>query len=135
MTRSEAIAAIEEYYRRLDAKDLDGLMALLTPDVHYSIETEQLNYRGRDGAVRDMFARLYKTYDTVWHGNYRWAVDTETGVVGVQLEVINTDLSGAPHNNHNSSFFHLKDGKVARVDIYIGGAVPKQHEADRAKQG
>ncbi len=124
--RSELIGYLERYYERLDAKDLEGLMELLTPDCCYRIETLRIDYKGRDGAIRDMFARLYQTYATVWHGNYRWVVDPEAGAVACQLEVVNSEPDGAPHRNHNSSFFSFRDGKIAFVSTYIGGETPKQ---------
>ncbi len=129
LSRPEMIAIVDEYYRRLDAKKLDELMAMLTEDCYYRIETQRVDYKSRDTAIRDMFARLYKTYEKVWHGAYRWTVDPETGVVGVQLEVVNTEPNGEAHRNHNSSFFYLRDGKISHVGIYIGGEVPKQLHA------
>jgi ketosteroid isomerase-like protein len=130
-TRAEMIAYMETYFQRLDDKDLEGLMALLTPDCHYRVETLRLDYVGRDTAVRDMFARLYKTYATVWHGNYHWVADPEAGVVACQLEVVNTEPDGSAHRNHNSSFFRFRDGKIAFVGTYIGGVVPKQLHRDQ----
>jgi ketosteroid isomerase-like protein len=126
LSRVEMITYLETYFQRLDAKDLDGLLALLTEDCSYRIVTQGKDYVGRDTEIRDMFARLYAIYDKVWHGNYRWAADAEAGVVACQLGVVNSEPDGAAHRNHNSSFFYFRDDKIAHVEIYIGGVVPKQ---------
>ncbi|CAH1649570.1 MULTISPECIES: nuclear transport factor 2 family protein [unclassified Chelatococcus] len=121
LTRDDAIALLEHYFRRVDGKDMDGLMAILTEDCRFRIETDQLDHIGRDVGVRAMFERLFSRYATIWHGNFSWVFDAEAQRIACQLDVINTEPCGREHHKHNASFYHLKDGKIAFAGIYMSG--------------
>ena len=52
----------ESYFRMVDAKDMDGALALLTPDCRITVETAGVVHEGRDVGVRTMFHRLWERY-------------------------------------------------------------------------
>ncbi|CAH1654811.1 Ketosteroid isomerase-like protein [Hyphomicrobiales bacterium] len=121
LTREDAIALLEHYFRCVDGKDMDGLMAILTEDCRFRIETDQLDHIGRDAGVRAMFERLFSRYAKIWHGNFSWVFDAETQRIACQLDVINIEPSGREHHKHNASFYHISDGKIAFAGIYMSG--------------
>lgn len=121
LDRDAAIALLERYFRCVDGKDMDGLVAILTEDCRFRIETDQLDHVGRDTGVRAMFERLFGRYAKIWHGNFSWVFDEEAQRIACQLDVINTEPDGREHHKHNASFYHLKDGRIAFAGIYMSG--------------
>ncbi len=121
LDRDAAIALMEEYFRCVDGKDVDGLMRLLTEDCHVRIETDRLDHVGRDTGVRSMFERLFSRYARIWHGDFSWVFDGPAQRIACQLEVVNTDHEGIAHRKHNASFYHLRDGRICFAGIYMSG--------------
>lgn len=120
-TRAGMLDVMQAYFRCVDTKDIEGLMALLTEDCLVRIESEQLEHRGRDTGVRGMFERLFATYARIWHGDFRWVIDTEAGIIACQLTVINTSPDGTEHHKYNSSFYHLRGNRISYAGIYMSG--------------
>lgn len=121
LDREAAIALMENYFRCVDGKDIDGLMRILTEDCHVRIETDQLDHLGRDTGVRAMFERLFSRYAEIRHGDFSWVFDGPAQRIACQLEVVNTDHDGIAHHKHNASFYHLREGRIAFAGIYMSG--------------
>jgi ketosteroid isomerase-like protein len=121
MTRDGMVDLMQRYFGRVDAHDLGGVLALLTADCVFRIETADLAHAGRDSGVRAMFARLFAAYPGIWHGNFDWVADEAAGSVACRLEVVNTGPDGTAHRKRNSSFYRLRDGRIAAAFIYMSG--------------
>ena len=112
----------ESYFRMVDAKDMDGALALLTPDCRITVETAGVVHEGRDVGVRTMFHRLWERYPRVWHGDFRHVPAATGDAIACQFRVINTDATGRQHHMRNCNFFWLQDKLLHRISIYMSGA-------------
>jgi ketosteroid isomerase-like protein len=121
LSHSELIRMVETYFARVDAKNLAGVLALLTPDCVFRIETAGIEHAGRDSGVASMFERLFARYAAVWHGDFRHVADPAAQRIASQFRVTNTAFDGAKTYKSNCNFFTLADGKFARVSIYMMG--------------
>jgi len=121
LSRAGMIGLMQSYFDRVDAHDLEGVLALLTEDCLVRIETAGLEHAGRDQGVRGMFARLFAAYPAIRHEPFAWVVDEEAERIACQLRVVNTAPDGVAHHKRNSSFYHLRDGRIGFAGIYMSG--------------
>jgi len=112
---------METYFRCVDGKDIEGLMQVLTEDCVVRIETDQIEHVGGSTGVRAMFERLFARYSEIWHGDFSWVFDEPQQRIACQLKVVNTEPSGLKHHKDNSSFYHLREGRIAFAGIYMSG--------------
>lgn len=122
LTAAQLIDLAETYFRRVDAKDMDGALALLTPDCRITVETGGVVHEGRDVGVRAMFQRLWERYPRVWHGDFRHVPAASGDAIACQFRVINTDDAGREHHLNNCNFFWLRGRLLHRISIYMSGA-------------
>ena len=121
LTESRLIEMAEGYFAAVDAKDVDAALGWLTADCVFTVETDGLVHRGRDGAIKGMFERLFARYAAVWHGNFRHVVDVGNGTIACQFDVRNTGHDGALHTKRNANFFIADGGRFARISVYMSG--------------
>jgi len=121
MTRDELTALVEAYFARVDAMDLDGTLALLTPDCVFRIVTGGVEHRGRDTGVRTMFERLFAGHRSVWHGDFHHVADSEADAVATRFRVVNVDRVGRRSELENCNFFRVAEGRFASATIYMSG--------------
>ena len=115
------VERVETYFRRVDSKDMEGALALLTPDCTVTVESAGIVHEGRDTGIRSMFQRLFDKYPGVWHGDFRHVPDPDGSAIACQFSVINTDSNGTEHHLNNCNFFRLKGALFHRISIYMSG--------------
>jgi steroid delta-isomerase-like uncharacterized protein len=119
-----SVQLIEAYYRAFNARDYDGMLALLSDDVVHDV-----NQGGRERG-KDIFAkfleRMDRTYseqlvDIVVMGNQRGTrFAAEFTVVG---KYVNTDpgfieARGQSYRLPAGTFFEVDSGSITRVTTY-----------------
>ena len=128
MTRDELIKLVRTYFAGVDGEDLEKIFSTFTDDCCFSVETHDVELRGRD-AIRGMFERLWSNHATVRHDNFRFVVDAEHGKIAVQFRVTNTFDNGEKVCKSNCNFFTIRDGFFDTVAVYMAG----ENTLDRAE--
>jgi ketosteroid isomerase-like protein len=120
MTQTGPIAQVEAYFAAVDRKDLAATLAFFASDASFTIATFQTTFRGRDTEIAGVFERLFKRYDSIYHGDFDHFVVSQDRIAS-RFEVRN-GLAGQPtvHKN-NANFFKLKDGLFQEVFVYMSG--------------
>lgn len=114
------IEVLENMYDRFNARDIDGVLEMLTDDVIWANGMDNDYVHGRDGV------RQYWTY--------QWSVVSPhvkpvsfhqgpNGSITVEVQQVIHDLEGKSDQTHGledktvGHIFSFKDGKVSRFDI------------------
>jgi ketosteroid isomerase-like protein len=113
---------LEHIYARFNARDIDGVLAVLTDDVAWANGMDGGHVHGRE-AVRAYWTRQWAMVSPhVEPLNFHRAAD---GAIIATVRQTIRDLDGNPlqeqaHELKDKTVghvFHLRDGKVARFDI------------------
>lgn len=116
---------IETIYDRFNARDIDGVLAVLADDVVWANGMDGGYVRGRE-AIRDYWTRQWSVADPrVEPVGLREAGD---GSIVVEVRQSVRDLEGRPlqgqtHGLRDKTLrhvFHLREGRVTRFDIEDG---------------
>lgn len=121
MTKQEMIALVERYFAAVDAKDLDGTLDTCAADCCITVETAGVQHCGRDGEIREMFARLFERFETIWHGDFDHVADEQEGTIASQFLVRNLDNDGTRQEKQNCNFFRVEDGRFVAISVYMSG--------------
>lgn len=120
LSRNDLIDLIENrYFAAMDRKDLEGTMSALHPECIFTVFPAGDCFPGRDTAIRPMFEKAFEDYRTLWHGNFNWVVDEEQQIVAAWFDVMLERSDGSTVEMNNGKFFHVRDGKLIRLDLYL----------------
>ncbi|WP_341915525.1 ketosteroid isomerase-related protein [Ferrovibrio terrae] len=121
MTIFDANQLIQDYYDALNARDVDGFLALLTDDVVH--DTQQGARESGKAAFRAFLGRTGRCYEekvvdlfvmTSPDGTRAAAEFTLLGVY-VETEDGLPEAEGQRYSRPAGAFFEIRDGRVARV--------------------
>ena len=111
----EEIAFINRLYTRFNARDIDGVLTMLDPDVIWANGMDGGQEHGRD-AVRAYWTRQFAMIDA--------SVDPmsisiqPSGTIIVEVRQVVRDLKGKVLSDQMvGHIFALADGKITRFDI------------------
>lgn len=120
MTRDQIIAMSTAYFDAIDAMDVQALRELLTNDCVLIIESHGITYDGRD-AIVDLFAARWKDpVVTSIHVGFAHVADTQTNRVASTFTARYSG-PGAPEAKSNANVFSLRDGRIAKIQVYMSG--------------
>jgi SnoaL-like domain len=130
LTRAQMIAStIDNYFERLNAHDLDGVMRGMTPSCEMRIPSSNFTYTGTD-ALRTHLNEFLATFAVVNFHNYVACADPETGGVGIYFDVFLTAHDGEQTNMNNANFFELNDaGLITDILIFASAPLSRGFEA------
>ncbi|MEM9247707.1 MAG: nuclear transport factor 2 family protein [Pseudomonadota bacterium] len=123
MTSNDMIDLVERYFRAVDAEDLDGVLATLSPDCVFTVETHGVHMRG-PREISEMFRRLWRTHRAVKHHRFTHVADSAQGRIASRFTVENTELDGSLTRKSNCNFFEIGRGPPGRftaVAVYMAG--------------
>ncbi len=124
LTRAQLIELVEtHYFGNVDAKRLEPALACFLPDATLTVQTAGVTHAGT-AAIRRMFADFFDSTKSIYHGDYRHVVDVEGQCIASQFIARNVYGDGRTVEMRNCNFFEMKDGRFARVTIYMSGANP-----------
>ena len=109
-------------YDRFNARDIDGVLAVLTDDVAWANGMDGGHVHGRE-AVRDYWTRQWAIVSP--HVEPVAFQPMEDGALAVEVIQKIYDLDGQPLQDQTQGLkdktvlhvFHLKDNRIARFDI------------------
>jgi ketosteroid isomerase-like protein len=116
-------AIVEHLYDRFNARDIDGVLTVLTDDVAWANGMEGGHVHGRD-ALREYWTRQWAMVSPhVEPIGFHRSAD---GAIVAEVRQSVRDLDGQPLRGQTHGLkdktvehrFHLRDGKVARFDIH-----------------
>nr|WP_246455793.1 nuclear transport factor 2 family protein [Sulfitobacter aestuariivivens] len=117
------------YFTAVDAENLDGILALLTPDCVFTVETHGVDLRGHD-EIAGMFHRLWSAHEEVRHRDFRFVSDPANNRIAVQFLVENVELDGSLTHKSNCNFFDAAGAQFDRISVYMAGANTLHGESD-----
>ena len=120
-TDADLIALVQTYFAAVDAEDIDGVMATLTHDCRFTVETHGVELNGHE-QIRGMFARLWDDHAAVLHDRFTFVPNAGQGRIAAQFRVVNTEYDGDRTIKSNCNFFTLRDGRFDTVAVYMAGA-------------
>lgn len=121
MTADDQIALVTRYFTAVDGEDLQGVLATLTPDCRFTVETHGVHLNGLD-EVTAMFRRLWANHKAVKHDQFRFVPDPVGGRITAQFRVENTEHDGSLTHKSNCNVFDIRDGQFAQISVYMAGA-------------
>lgn len=120
MNDNDLIALVKTYFAAVDAEDLPGVLATLTPDCRFSVETHNVRLQGHD-ELKAMFQRLWRAHAAVKHDQFTFVPAASNARIAAQFQVTNTLDDGGKVFKSNCNFFHVRDGKFDTIAVYMAG--------------
>ncbi len=118
--RERLARIVEHYFDAVDRMDLAAVLACFTADATVTIATFELEYCGRDIAIRGMYERLFARYARVWHGDFAHVVEPPNRIAS-QFTVRNLSPQGVSTVKQNCNFFHMRGASIATMSVYMSG--------------
>ena len=124
LTRDELAALPDTYFKAVDAKDVDAILAHFADDAVMTVQTANATWEGAD-EIRRMFTDFCAGSVSIFHEIKNIVVEPETGKVATEQSYIGELNDGTRNDMHNCNFFDIgPDGKFTRVIIWMAGTNP-----------
>ena len=120
MTPAQLTALVRTYFTAVDTKDLSGILATLTPDCRFTVETHRVALNGQ-AQIEAMFTRLWRNHSSVRHHGFTFVTDEKAGRVAVRFQVENRLHDGTLVHKSNCNFFRVERDRFAEVNVYMAG--------------
>lgn len=117
--------APRSYFRAVDAKDVDEILAHFAEDATLTVQTDHVTFTGAD-EIRRMFEDFTGSWTSITHEITNAVVDDENGKAATELRaILRNETDGASADMYNCDFFDFnEEGKFARVIIWMDGTNP-----------
>ena len=124
LTRDQLAALPDSYFKAVDAKDVDGIVAHFADDATLTVQTDHVTWTGSD-EIRRMFTDFTEGSVSIFHEIKNIVVEPESGKVATEQSYIGELNDGTKNDMHNCNFFDIDaDGKFSRVIIWMAGTNP-----------
>lgn len=128
LSRAELIDfALNKYFARVDAKDLEGALACFHDTALFCVQTAFTRHSGKAEIAR-MFEDFFATYETIIHRDFTCTVDEANGRITACFTAELHDPAGNVTLLENTNFWRLRPGpdgaKFQEVYVYMSGANP-----------
>ena len=120
MTRDDQIALVRRYFAAVDSQNLDDVLATLTADCIFTVETHAVRLEGTD-QISAMLHRLWQGHRAVRHHDFLFVPDPQGPRIAAQFQVENTELDGTITRKSNCNFFDLAGARFSSVAVYMAG--------------
>ena len=124
LTREQLAALPDSYFKAVDAKDVDGIVAHFADDATLTVQTDHVTWSGSD-EIRRMFTDFTGASVSIFHEIKNIVVETDARKVATEQSYIGELKDGSKNDMHNCNFFDFnEDGKFSRVIIWMAGTNP-----------
>ena len=124
LTRDQLAALPDTYFKAVDAKDVDAILAHFADDCVMTVQTDHAVFSGAD-EIRRMFTDFFASSKTIRHEIRNIVVEETAGKVATEQGYIGELQDGSQNDMHNCNFFDFDaDGKFKRVMIWMAGTNP-----------
>lgn len=114
------IRLVERYFAAVDGQNLDAVLATLTPECRFSVETHGVVLNGH-AEITGMFERLWGAHDGVLHDRFMYVPDPTNNQIACRFQVTNTLPGGGKVHKSNCNFFEFQDSLFSAVAVYMAG--------------
>jgi ketosteroid isomerase-like protein len=121
MDRQAQIDLVRRYFAAVDGEDIDALLATLTEDCVFTVETHGVHLQGAQ-AITGMFRRLWDSHAAVLHHKFTFVPDPEDGRIAARFEVDNTEHDGSHTLKSNCNFFEIDGDRFKAIAVYMTGS-------------
>ena len=124
LTRERLAALPETYFKAVDAKDVDAIMAHFADDATLIVQTDHAMFDGAD-EIRRMFTEFCDNSVSIFHEIKNIVIEPAAGKVATEQSYIGELSDGTKNDMHNCNFFDVNaDGQFTRVIIWMAGTNP-----------
>ena len=127
MTDANLIDLVRTYFAAVDGEDLPAVLATLSPDCVFTVETHGVRLEGH-AEITGMFRRLWASHAAVRHDGFTFVPSAADGRIAAQFQVTNTLHGGGLVHKSNCNFFHVQGDVFDSVAVYMAG----ENTLDRA---
>ena len=120
MNVDDMILLVRRYFGAVDAQDLGEVLATLTPDCRFSVETHGVVLNGHV-EITGMFERLWGAHAAVLHDQFVYVPDPDGHRIACRFQVTNTLPDSSTVHKSNCNFFEIRDGLFSAVAVYMAG--------------
>ncbi len=120
MNDDDLIALVREYFAGVDDEDAVRVLATLTDDCRFTVETHGVELVGHE-AIGGMFEGLWRGHSAVKHDAFTFVPAAGRDRIAVRFRVTNTLSDGSLVHKSNCNFFHCRDGRFDSVAVYMAG--------------
>jgi uncharacterized protein len=114
---------VRSFFERLNAEDLEGIRALLTPDAAWLPQARDIpgagQYRGRDVIVDEFLRPVRGLFADGSPRNRILSMASNGSVVLLETHGTGHLKDGRPYDNRYAWAFEVRDGKVAEIREYL----------------
>lgn len=115
--------ALEKYFARVDAKDLDAVMDCFNDSAMLTVQNVFVVHDNKD-AIRRMFVDFMGSYDTIIHRDFVCTIDEKNGRVVASFIAELIDADGNTTLLHNTNFWRIRGDRFQEVYVYMSGENP-----------
>ncbi len=112
---------LQRYFARVDAKDLDAVLACFHDEALFTVQTSFTRHAGKP-AIERMFREFFGAYETIVHRDFVCTVDPANGRLAASFEADLTAADGQVTRLSNTNFWRVRDGLFQEVYVYMSGA-------------
>ena len=124
LSREQLAALPASYFRAVDAKDVDAILAHFADDCVMTVQTAGAVFSGAD-EIRRMFTDFCAGSISIFHEIRNIVVEPDAGKVATEQSYIGELADGTKNDMHNCNFFDVDaEGKFSRVIIWMAGTNP-----------
>lgn len=129
LTREDLLASgIDRFFLRLNAHDLDGVMANITPDCEMRIPSSNFTYTGQ-AALRAHLKDFIDSFPTIHFRDFIASADVEDRRLAVRFNISLIDDEGEETHMSNCNFFEINEqGQLADILIFASAPLSKGFE-------
>ena len=106
LTREQLAALPDSYFKAVDAKDVDGIVAHFADDATLTVQTDHVTWTGAD-EIRRMFTDFTEGSVSIFHEIKNIVVEPEAGKVATEQSYIGELNDGTRNDMHNCNFFDV----------------------------
>ena len=124
LTRDQLAELPDSYFKAVDAKDVDAIVAHFADDAVMTVQTANATWEGAD-EIRRMFTDFVDYSVSIFHEIKNIVVEPAAGKIATEQSYIGELVDGTKNDMHNCNFFDIDaDGKFTRVIIWMAGTNP-----------
>ena len=124
LTREQLAALPASYFKAVDAKDVDAILAHFADDCVMTVQTDHAVFDGAD-EIRRMFTDYCDASVSIFHEIKNIVVEPDKGKIATEQSYIGELNDGTKNDMHNCNFFDVDaGGKFTRVIIWMAGTNP-----------
>lgn len=121
-------AGVKNFFEKLNARDLDGVMAGIDDDCEMRIPSSNFTYTGK-AALRDHLQDFISSFLVIHFRNFTIVADTENARLAVRFDISLIDDCGEETHMSNCNFFEVtSEGRLSDILIFASAPLSKGFE-------